>query len=76
MIVVYFFMTQTYIGTAIRAIAQDRQIMALMGVDTQAHLPHHLGAGRRAGRRWRPACWCCSTTSIPSSACRSGRSPS
>ena len=35
MIVVYFFMKRTYIGTAIRAIAQDRQIMALMGVDTK-----------------------------------------
>jgi branched-chain amino acid transport system permease protein len=35
MTVVYFFMKKTYIGTAIRAIAQDRQIMALMGVDTQ-----------------------------------------
>ena len=35
MIVVYFFMTRTYTGTAIRAISQDRQIMALMGVDTK-----------------------------------------
>jgi len=35
MIVVWFFMTRTYTGTAIRAIAQDRQIMALMGVDTR-----------------------------------------
>jgi branched-chain amino acid transport system permease protein len=35
MIVVYFFMKRTYVGTAIRAIAQDRQIMALMGVDTR-----------------------------------------
>lgn len=35
MIVIYFFMTRTYTGTAIRAIAQDRQIMALMGVDTK-----------------------------------------
>jgi len=35
MIVVYFFMKKTYVGTAIRAIAQDRQIMALMGVDSQ-----------------------------------------
>jgi len=35
MVVVYLFMTRTYIGTAIRAISQDRQIMALMGVDTK-----------------------------------------
>ncbi len=35
MVVVYLFMTRTYTGTAIRAIAQDRQIMALMGVDTK-----------------------------------------
>jgi branched-chain amino acid transport system permease protein len=35
MVAVWFFMTRTYTGTAIRAIAQDRQIMALMGVDTR-----------------------------------------
>jgi len=35
MVAVYLFMTRTYTGTAIRAIAQDRQIMALMGVDTK-----------------------------------------
>ena len=35
MLLVYFFMKRTYIGTAIRAISQDRQIMALMGVDTR-----------------------------------------
>src|ERR1700749_3582470 len=35
MLLVYFFMKRTYVGTAIRAIAQDRQIMALMGVDTR-----------------------------------------
>ena len=35
MVLVYLFMKRTYIGTAIRAIAQDRQIMALMGVDTR-----------------------------------------
>jgi branched-chain amino acid transport system permease protein len=35
MVVIYLFMTRTYIGTAIRAISQDRQIMALMGVDTK-----------------------------------------
>ena len=35
MIAVYIFMRRTYIGTAIRAIAQDRQIMPLMGVDSR-----------------------------------------
>jgi branched-chain amino acid transport system permease protein len=35
MIAIYLFMTRTYIGTAIRAISQDRQIMVLMGVDTR-----------------------------------------
>src|SRR5436189_2389647 len=34
MVTVYLFMTRTFTGTAIRAIAQDRQIMPLMGVDT------------------------------------------
>ena len=33
MIGVYLFLTRTFTGTAIRAIAQDRQIMPLMGVD-------------------------------------------
>ncbi|HXS29427.1 MAG TPA: branched-chain amino acid ABC transporter permease, partial [Steroidobacteraceae bacterium] len=35
MVCVYLFMTRTFTGTAIRAISQDRQIMALMGVDTR-----------------------------------------
>jgi branched-chain amino acid transport system permease protein len=35
MIAVYLFMTRTFTGTAIRAIAQDRQIMSLMGVDAK-----------------------------------------
>src|SRR6195256_4787547 len=35
MVLMYLFMTRTYIGTAIRAISQDRQIMVLMGVDTK-----------------------------------------
>ena len=35
MLAIYFFMKRTYTGTAIRAIAQDRQIMSLMGVDTK-----------------------------------------
>ena len=35
MVLVYLLLTRTYTGTAIRAIAQDRQIMALMGVDSR-----------------------------------------
>jgi branched-chain amino acid transport system permease protein len=35
MVLVYLFLTWTYTGTAIRAIAQDRQIMTLMGVDSR-----------------------------------------
>jgi branched-chain amino acid transport system permease protein len=35
MLGIYLFMTRTFTGTAIRAIAQDRQIMSLMGVDAR-----------------------------------------
>ena len=35
MVLVYLLLTRTYTGTAIRAIAQDRQIMPLMGVDAR-----------------------------------------
>ena len=39
--------------------------MPLMGVDTRPDLPDHLGARRRRWPASPPACWCCSTTSIP-----------
>jgi branched-chain amino acid transport system permease protein len=35
MVALWFFLTRTYMGTAIRAISQDRQIMPLMGVDAR-----------------------------------------
>jgi branched-chain amino acid transport system permease protein len=34
-LLLYFFLTRTFLGTAIRAISQDREIMPLMGVDTR-----------------------------------------
>src|SRR5918995_5323941 len=35
MLALWLFLTRTYMGTAIRAIAQDRQIMPLVGVDSR-----------------------------------------
>jgi branched-chain amino acid transport system permease protein len=35
MVTLYFFLTRSYTGAAIRAIAQDREVMPLMGVDTR-----------------------------------------
>jgi branched-chain amino acid transport system permease protein len=35
MVVLWLFLKRTYMGTAIRAISQDRQIMPLMGVDSR-----------------------------------------
>ena len=35
MALIFLFLTRTFTGTAIRAIAQDRQIMTLMGVDSR-----------------------------------------
>ncbi len=34
-LVLYLFLTRSYLGAAIRAISQDREIMILMGVDTK-----------------------------------------
>ena len=35
MLVLYFFLARTYVGTAIRAISQDREVMVLMGVNSR-----------------------------------------
>ncbi len=35
MLVLYFVLARTYIGTAIRAISQDREVMVLMGVNSR-----------------------------------------
>ena len=49
------------------------------GADGRRHAGASISSPRRSAARSPaspPACWCCSTTCIPSSACRSGRSPS
>ena len=49
-VLVFVFLTRTYTGTAIRAIAQDRQIMPLMGVDSRRiYLITSLVGGGLAG---------------------------
>ena len=50
MIAIYLFLTRTYIGTAIRAISQDREIMTLMGVDSRrVYLVTSVVGGSLAG---------------------------
>ncbi len=73
--VTWLFLTRTYLGTAIRAISQDRAIMPLMGVNP-ARIYLLTSAWAAGSPAWRPACWCCSTTSTRRSACRSARSRS
>ena len=49
------------------------------GADGRRHPPASISSPRRWAARSPaspPACWCCNTTSIRLSACRSGRSPS
>src|ERR1700719_107243 len=46
----YLFLKRTYIGTAIRAIAQDRDVMGLMGVDQRTiYIATSAIGGGRAG---------------------------
>ncbi len=50
MIALYLFLTRTFLGAAIRAISQDREIMVLMGVDTRKiYLVTSLIGGGLAG---------------------------
>ena len=50
MIGLYLFLSRTFIGTAIRAVAQDREIMSLMGVNTKkVYLITSALAGAMAG---------------------------
>jgi branched-chain amino acid transport system permease protein len=76
MIGLYVFLTRTYIGTAIRAIAQDREVMVLMGVDTKKLylITSAIGgglAGSEAGwPDWPPYCSVYNTMCILSSGSR------
>ena len=75
-VVLYLFLARSYLGTAIRAIAQDREIMGLMGVDQRRIYLITSAIGGGLGRARRLPALCCSTTCIPSSATPSGRSSS
>ena len=48
-VALYFFLKRTYVGTAIRAIAQDREIVGPDGDRSTPHLYRGVGHWRRAG---------------------------
>ena len=54
-IVMYVFLSRSYLGAAIRAISQDREIMTLMGVDTKKLYLLDFRHRRRLGRARRRA---------------------
>jgi branched-chain amino acid transport system permease protein len=50
MVVLYLFLAKSYVGTAIRAIAQDREVMPLIGVDARRiYIVTSLISGALAG---------------------------
>ena len=53
MAVLYLFVMRTKIGPAIRAVAEDKETAALMGVDVDRAIVTTFAVGARAGRRRR-----------------------
>ncbi|MGS0756016.1 branched-chain amino acid ABC transporter permease [Roseateles sp. GG27B] len=68
----WVFLKHSFLGTAIRAISQDRTVMPLLGVDPCGS----TSSPRRSAAcwwGWPPVCWSCSTTCIRPSASPSAR---